>query len=178
ISAPVPACPPESVRDQARNSRKGNVMTNKNPKRKIARNAAPPAEPVTLAAMLADLDRASGLSDTRLRDLTSATKRVAALLGNVPAAIALDMGAISAGLAAVNPVAAGLTAKSLANIRSDFLAAVKASGLSPVKIEAKPPLIPSWVDLFERLSGRRAHIGLSRLARHASGQGIATKDVN
>ena len=35
-----------------------------------------------------------------------------------------------------------------------------------------------WVDLFERLSGRRAHIGLSRLARYASGQGIAPKGVN
>jgi integrase len=42
----------------------------------------------------------------------------------------------------------------------------------------KSPLSPDWVDLFERLSGRRAHIGLSRFARYASGQGIAPKDVN
>ena len=88
------------------------------------------------------------------------------------------MGAISAGLAAINPVAAGLTPKRFANIRSDFLAAVKASGVSPVKAEAKSPLSLDWVDLFERLSGRRAHIGLSRLARYASGQGIAPKGVN
>ena len=37
---------------------------------------------------------------------------------------------------------------------------------------------PAWVDLFERLSGRRAHIGLSRLARFASARGIAPKDIN
>ena len=86
---------------------------------------------MTLAEVLAALDRPGGLSGTRLRDLKSAVKRVAALLGNEPAAIALDMGAISAGLAAVNPVAAGLTAKRFANIRSDFLAAAKASGVQP-----------------------------------------------
>jgi integrase len=153
-------------------------MTNKNPKRKTARNATAPAEPVTLADVLAALDRASGLSGTRLRDLKSATKRVAALLGNEPAAISLDMGAIGAGLAAVNPVAAGLTAKRLANIRSDFLAAVKAGGVNPLKVELKSALGPDWVDLFERLSGRRAHIGLSRFARYASAQGIVPKAVN
>src|SRR6202030_1054208 len=108
-------------------------------------------------------ERPGGVSGTRLRDLKSAVKRVATLLGNEPAAIALDMGAIGARLAAINPVAAGLTPKRFANIRSDFLAAVKASGVSPIKAEAKSPLSLDWVDLFERLSGRRAHIGLSRL---------------
>jgi len=68
-------------------------------------------EPVTLATVLTALDRAEGLSDTRLRDLKSATKRVAILLGNEPAAIPLDMAAISARLATINPAALGLTAK-------------------------------------------------------------------
>jgi integrase len=136
------------------------------------------ADLATLASVLAVLERTSGLSGTRLRDLKSAVKRVAFLLGNEPAAIVLDLGAISVGLAAVNPVAAGLTAKRFANIRSDFLAAVKASGIGPVKTEAKLPLSPDWVDLFQRLSGRRAHIGLSRLARYASGRGIVPKEVN
>ena len=149
----------------------------KNPKRKTPPQAAASAQPVTLASLLAGLERPGGVSGTRLRDLKSAVKRVAALLGNEPAAIALDMGAISTGLAAINPVAAGLTAKSLANIRSDFLAAVKASGVSPVKLEAKSPLSPDWLELFECLSGRRAHIGLSRFARHASRRGIGPKEV-
>ena len=39
-------------------------------------------------------------------------------------------------------------------------------------------LSPAWVDLFQRLSGRRAHIGLSRLARFASARGLAPKDIN
>ena len=124
------------------------------------------------------LEREGKLTATRRRDLVSAVKRVAILLGNEPAAIPLDMAAISARLAAVNPVAVGLTGKPFANIRSDFLAAVKASGLMPVDTERKSPLSPAWVDLFARLSGRRAHIGLSRLARYASARGIAPKDIN
>ena len=97
--------------------------------RKPRRNApAPrPAKPVTLAGLLAALERHGKLSATRRRDLVSAVKRVAILLGNEPAAIALDMAAISARLAAVNPVAVGITPRRFANIRSDFLAAVKAA---------------------------------------------------
>ena len=150
----------------------------KNPKRKTSPHAGAPAEPITLAEVLAALDRPGGLSGTRQRDLKSATKRVAILLGNEPAAIPLDMAAIGARLATVNPAAVGLTAKRFANIRSDFLAAVKASGVKPLKVELKSPLSPDWVDLFERLSGQRAHIGLSRLARYASAQGIVPEDVN
>lgn len=132
---------------------------------------------VTLAGVLADLERPGKLSATRLRDLRSAVKRVATLLGDEPAAIPLDIGAISARLAAVNPVAVGMTAKRFANIRSDFLAAAKGSGVRS-KSERKSPLSPAWVDLFERLSGRRARIGLSRLARYASARGVAPKDIN
>jgi hypothetical protein len=49
---------------------------------------------------------------------------VAALLGEEPACLQLDLEGIAARLSAVNPVAAGFSAKTLANIRSDFLAAL------------------------------------------------------
>jgi hypothetical protein len=71
-------------------------------------------------------------------------KRVAHLLGNAPAAIPLAMDAIRAGLNDVNPIAVGITPKRFANIRSDFVAAVKASGLLPVKAERKVPLSLEW----------------------------------
>jgi integrase len=154
------------------------MSMSKNLKRKTPATTDAPAGPATLAEVLAALDQASGLSPTRLRDLRSATKRVAILLGNEAAAITLELAAISAGLASVNPAASGMTAKRFANIRSDFLAAVKASGVKPLRVELKSSLSPDWVHLFERVSGRRAHIGLSRLARYASAQGIAPKGVN
>jgi integrase len=134
------------------------------------------AESMTLATMLAALERPGILSATRLRDLRSAVKRVADLLGNEPAGIALDMEAISTRLGAINPLAVGMTAKRFANIRSDFLAAVKTSGGKLVT--GKKTLTPAWVELFERLSGRRAHIGLSRLGRYASAKGIKPCEIN
>lgn len=131
-----------------------------------------------MASVLIGLERPNALSATRLRDLRSATKRVADLLGNEPAAISLDLGVIAAGLSAIRPIAGGMTPKRFSTIRSDFLAAVKASRVMPVEFEAAKTLTPAWTKLFERLSGRRAHIGLSRLARYASAKGIEPKDIN
>jgi integrase len=134
------------------------------------------AEPMTLATMLAALERPGMLSATRVRDLRSAVKRVADLLGNEPAAVALDLDAISARLGAISPLAVGMTAKRFTNIRSDFLAAVKGCRVKPAT--AKKPLSPAWVKLFGRVSGRRAHIGLCRLAGYASAHGIDPGEIN
>jgi integrase len=137
-----------------------------------------PETPQTLATVITALERKGELSETRLRDLRSAVKRVAELIGNVPGAIPLVMENLQAGLGAVNPVAAGMSPKRLTNIRSDFVAAVKASGVIAIKLNVNTKLIPEWVDLFSRLASRKAHFGLSRLARYASEQGIAPEGIN
>lgn len=152
------------------------MTTNRYPKRAIHRPAARPE--TTFTHLLEALETHRGLSATRLRDLRSAVKRVAALLGEDPSSILLDLPAISTRLAAVNPVAAGLTPKSFANIRSDFLAALKASGFKPVGRNLKTPLSPAWTALMATLAEKRAHIGLSRLARFASANGIAPEAIN
>jgi hypothetical protein len=53
--------------------------------------------------VLTALEKDEKLTATRRRDLASAVRRVASLLGDEPAAIALDMAAISARLATVKP---------------------------------------------------------------------------
>jgi hypothetical protein len=88
------------------------------------------------------------------------------------------MDTIRDGLRSVNPIAIGMPPKRFANIRSDFVAAVKASGLAPMKIESKAALSPEWRQLFARLSGRRASLGLSRLGHYASAKGIQPEGVN
>ena len=90
--------------------------------------------------------------------------------------IVRDIAGISARLNTINAVAAGMTAKRLANIRSDFLAAAKVCGVQPVT--GRKSLSPEWAKMFECLSGRRTHIGLSRLARYASARGIRPCDIN
>jgi integrase len=135
------------------------------------------ATPVTLAAVIASLEGRPDLSETRRRDLRSAVKRVAHLLGNAPEAVPLAMDVIRNGLATVNPMAHGMSPKRFTNLRSDFLAAVRSSGLIPATKRNKG-LSPSWAALLEALSARRAHIGLSRLAHYASGKGIHHKNIN
>src|SRR5262245_16744366 len=105
----------------------------------------PAGGPATLADVAIALEGSRGLSRTRARDLISAVKRVSAMLGNEPPAIVVDVSAIGARLATVNPVALGITTKRLANIRSDFLAALKASGLIAPTAFRKSPLNPSWL---------------------------------
>jgi integrase len=148
-------------------------------KRKAHRSSrhAGSAPPAPLADLLIALDQAS-LPAPRLRDLCSAVRRIADLLGDEPAHIALDLPAISSKLASINPVAVGVSIKTLANLRSGFLAAVKLSGLKPVPPRPKAQLSQAWLDLVARLSGKRAHLGLSRFAHYASANDIAPSEVN
>jgi integrase len=136
------------------------------------------AAPITLADLLISVEQARSLSATKRRDLSSAVKRVASLLGEEPANIPLDLAVISAKLTSVNPIAVGISAKTFANLRSGLLTAVKLSGLKPVQRSARTPLDPAWAGLMAQLSGRRAHLGLSRLARHASANGIGPEQIN
>lgn len=135
-----------------------------------------------VAPTLADVDRAvankPSLSATRRRDLRSAISRVATLLGEEPAHLPLEFDKIAARLATINPVAVGMTAKTLANVRSDFLAAVRHSGLLPVLDSAKTALSPAWDALMAQLPGKRHRLGLSRLARYASAAGVEPSDVD
>ena len=135
------------------------------------------SRPPSLATVLAALDTAAGLSESRRRDLRSGVRRVAELIGNVPAAIPLSMQEIQTALSEVKPIAAGVTPKRFTNIRSDFVAAVRASAVIPLKA-AKKGLSPDWTKLFSRLSGRQAHLGLSRLAHYASAHEITPGGIN
>jgi integrase len=58
------------------------------------------------------------------------------------------------------------------------MAAVRTSGLKAVRRPARTPLSAGWTKLFAKLSARRAHLGLLRLARYASANGIEPADVD
>ena len=138
--------------------------------------AVPPS--TTLRDVFEAVEGLQGLSITRRRDLRSAVNRIAALLDDDPGRIALDIPAIGAKLAAISPVAAGLSIKSFSNVKSDFMAAVKASKLKPLQSSGKTPMSPAWINLVAQFPHKRDRIGLSRLARHASAMNISPKQVD
>jgi integrase len=152
-------------------------MTTKSTKASIGRGHATPNQ-THLIQVLKAMNGCKSLPETRRRDLRSAIKGVSRLLGDDPAHIVLDLPAINAKLTTVSPAAAGLASKSFSNIRSNFMAAVKVSGLKSIQRLTKMPLSADWTKLFAELSARRAHLGLSRFARYASSNGIEPADVD
>ncbi len=136
------------------------------------------SRPSTLADVDAALAHITGMSPIRRRDLRSATRRVARLLGQELAQIPLDLPTIGRRLAGCMPAAAGLTDKTLANVKSGFLAAVKASRLGPINAPSRSDLSPSWRKLLGQLPSKRERLGLSRLARWCSGQAIEPREVD
>jgi integrase len=131
----------------------------------------------TLADVLNALHTDQGLSPGRTRDLRSAISRFCALIDVEPRRTALDLAQLRARLNAINPIAAGISPKGFANIRSDLFAAIKASGLKPIS-PSRQNLSEPWRALMTRLTQQRRRIGLSRMAGYASVNGLTPGDVN
>jgi integrase len=131
----------------------------------------------TLAGVLDALEVSPGLSPVRIRDLRSAISRLCALIGEEPGRVALDLGQLRTRLNAINPIAAGISPKSLANIRSDLIAAITASGLKPIR-RVRQSFTEPWQALRAKLTEERQRIGLSRLAHYGSAEGLEPGDVN
>jgi integrase len=132
----------------------------------------------TLADLLRVLKASAELSATRLRDLRSAVNRVAALLDKEPRQVPLDLSAIRAKLAAINPIGSGLSPKTFSNIRSDFLTAVRVSGMRTVARRTERNLSPGWMDLTARAPNKRIRIGLSRLGRFAGSESTEPSSID
>src|SRR4051794_17661720 len=109
MSRSVTRCPPETATDLSQHSRnRANAMSNPHKSNRPPAKSPIRAE-VTLAHVLEALATNQALPPTRRRDLRSAVNRVAALLSESPSNISLDLRPISAKLAAVNPIAMGLS---------------------------------------------------------------------
>jgi integrase len=132
----------------------------------------------TLADVIIAITLRNDLFTTRRRDLNSAVNRVAELLGDKPVAIPLDIPVIGAKLAKVSPVAAGMSVKTFANVRANFMAAIKAGGLLPSAPAVKSALSLAWSELTAKLPEQRWKIGVSSLSRFASAAGILPDQID
>src|SRR5688500_3185651 len=119
--------------------------------RRLSPSPSESSDSATLTDVLDALEEASPeLSPVRIRDLRSAIARLCTLIGEEPGRIALDLGQLRKRLNAINPVTAGISPKSFANIRSDLFAAITASGLKPIRPRRRS-LTEPWEALRARL---------------------------
>jgi integrase len=146
------------------------------PQKITRRPSSAPVVTPTLRHVIDKLEHCPQLSETRRRDLRSAVTRIAALLDQTPQAIILNVPQIAARLNTLDRADVGLSAKTMANLRSAFLASVAAVGLMPRRRLAKA-LTPEWIALLEGQDKRR-RLGLARLARYASTREIAPMSIS
>jgi len=148
-------------------------------------NNSPPAavaveeKAVTLADVLALVEQRADLKPNRKRELHSAVVRFSKLLREDPAHIPLNIPFLREQLAAINPIAKGISRKSLQNIRSGLLSAIHASGLKPgILHDGKSHQTEPWKKLATNLSKRRHLIGIRRLAGFCSRNGVEPHGVD
>ena len=130
----------------------------------------------TLADVMAHLYDDASLSDTRRRDLCSAVRRFCAMVGREPARVPARMSELKKGLAGVSAAQAGVTGKTVQNLRSNLTAALRVAGANRAPQAAR--LNPEWNALHRALPGRRLKNGLSRLTHYCSAMAITPGDVD
>src|ERR1700736_5643746 len=136
------------------------------------------AVPVTLKDVVDRLTANPDLSDTRKRDLRSAVVIYGKLKGEPLCAIPLDLAAIRRTLEAIVPAQAKVSRKRWANLRSDLVAALDASGLQPMLKTADVELDCTWAALLRAVKDKAVMYGLSRLARWATARQIRPAEAD
>lgn len=133
---------------------------------------------LTLADVLGRLERDEELSPTRRRDLCSAVRRTAQLLNRDPAMLSARIGALRHGFNGVHPGHAGVSEKTVQNIKSNVLAAFRHLGIAQAARPMVAHLDPAWHHLVRSLPEKSMRYGLSRFARFCSTAGYAPGGVD
>jgi len=147
------------------------------PKTPKLRFSLDPSTP-TMADVIARLTADESLTPMRRRDLLSAIRRLCELVNRDPKTFVADVQTVRAALTMVHPVQSGISAKTLQNIRSNVLAALRHTLGAGWKTERRQQLCPAWRALRTALPSKRLRAGLSRFIRFCSGSGIAPEQVS
>jgi integrase len=134
--------------------------------------------PANLAEVMERILSLEGLQRQRRDDLLSGIRRVARLLGGLPAHIPSNPEALRRGLNVMTPASAGMTKRRWANIRALLAAALDLTGATVVRRSRIVGLTPSWFSLRNRVGDRYARARLSRFFAYASAKGVEPDQVN
>ena len=131
----------------------------------------------TLANVISALQCAE-LSARRRRDLVSAIHTAARLLNRNVAELPADMATLRERLASIHHVQAGMSAKRLANVKSDLAAALRVADAVTPKPHCQIVRTPEWDAFLRSLTPPWRRFCLARLANYCSANGLSPIDVD
>jgi integrase len=120
----------------------------------------------------------AGLAPRRRQDLSSGLLTIARALGRPLQETLADPGRLFDRLEDFTPAMAGVSEGRWRNAVCYARAALKHANLAKVPGRYDAPLSPQWAELFTDITDKRIRIGLSRLARYCSVDGIAPEAVD
>jgi integrase len=118
------------------------------------------------------------LTPTRRRDIGSALRSIARLLGRPLAGLPCDLPALRQLLEKIHPTRAGISKKRLQNLRSDLVFAIRHVHASGGQVQPRRPLCADWQQLFQHLNSDNLKNGLSGFLHYCSDQQIGPEAVN
>ena len=138
------------------------------------RSLTPPAN---LAEVLERLSLKDDLERQRRQDLMSAVRKVAKLLGCMPADLPADPEALRKGINPFTPASAVTSVARWRNVRALLTAALELTGAKVVRKRRLVGLTPTWEGLLKRAPDRFERTRLSRFVTFASAKEIAPEQV-
>src|SRR5262249_10518757 len=136
------------------------------------------ARRLSLADVLASLERDRRAEPARTERWTGAIRTICNVLGQPASAVPAELPEIDRRLSQIPRRAHGRSTKTIANVRSHLKAAILHVDRGQGPPPRGTPLSPEWARLSDALVDRRLKHGLTRLMRIASWQGISPAEMN
>jgi len=133
--------------------------------------------PRNLAQVIYELERNTRLSKTKRRDLISAVNCTANLIGRQPFELKADVSDLRQALLKIHPVQAGITAKRLANIKSDIGHALRLTRAAP-RQRRNMARTDAWLNFLDHVNAKHQKYQLSRFVTYCCNHGIEPDQVS
>ncbi|WP_162797875.1 hypothetical protein [Sulfitobacter sp. JL08] len=130
-----------------------------------------------LDSVIAQLSNMEDLSLTRRRDLKSALRSLARMLGRPPAEIPANINWLYIRVRKIVPARHDITKKRLANIKSDALKALELTGCSRKRADWLAPVSPGWSDLLGKIENKHDLWKLTQLAQFCSALSVEPHQI-
>lgn len=136
-----------------------------------------PQTSTTIATLVDAIKADGGISSTQRRDWCSALRRICEIANRDPERVAVDVRELRRAVRGIHPEHAGISLKTLQNIKANTLAALRYAKAIDTSATTRPNLDPKWQSLAGSLTIKSLRTGLSRLMRFCSQRGISPAEV-